>query len=249
MLHRDDRDGLAVLRFDHDKVHALDLDLLRALRDQLEQLEVSPARALVLTGTGSAFSAGVDLQRVLTEGDDYVRAFLPELSRALEALFEFPRPVVAAVNGHAIAGGLVLAAACDRRIATDNEKARLGLTELKVGVPFPVAALEVMRFLLPTHVVQDLVYTGRLVDTEEALSIGLVDERVANDEVLDRALAVADRLAAIPAKTFAATKDHLRQPTVDTIGTLKINLEDSIRRLWTDDTTEAAVRNFLASLG
>ena len=102
-------------------------------------------KAVVLTGQGEMFSAGVDLLRLSEGGADYVRRFLPALHRLYDTVFFFPKPVVAAVNGHAIAGGCVLQCCADRRIAAAGG-GRIGVTELLVGVPFPPLAFEVMRF-------------------------------------------------------------------------------------------------------
>ena len=104
---------------------------------------VDQARAVVITGSGSVFSAGVDLQRIVAGGPSYVREFLPALSDSFMAIFDHPGPVVAAVNGHAIAGGCVIAAACDVRLMAHG---KIGLAELSVSVPFPPVAMEIMRY-------------------------------------------------------------------------------------------------------
>ena len=103
MIHREIRNQVAVIRLDHGKVNAIDIELFAALSDELVSLASHPVRAVVLTGTGKAFSAGVDLFRVLEGGKEYLEKFLPAFSIGLETLFLFPKPVVAAVNGHAIA--------------------------------------------------------------------------------------------------------------------------------------------------
>src|SRR5439155_1274578 len=99
---------------------------------------------LVLVGTGSAFSAGVDLFRILDGGDDYVARFIPALSGAFDDLFAYRRPVVAAVNGHAIAGGCVIAACADYRLMAEG-RGRIGVPEQLVGVAFPAIALAAPR--------------------------------------------------------------------------------------------------------
>ena len=150
--------------------------MLEALTRELDGA-AEDVRALVLTGTGSIFSAGVDLFRVTRGGADSVRHFLPLLSRFLRTHVAFPRPVVAAVNGHAIAGGCVIALAADARLMAEGD-GRIGLPELLVGVPFPTAALEVVRFAVPREKLQSLIYTGRTLSAREALGAGLVDEVV-----------------------------------------------------------------------
>lgn len=246
MIHREDRDAVTILRVEHGKANAVDVELFDALRQHLDQLEWSGQRAIVLTGTGNSFSAGVDLFRVLDGGADYLRRFLPVLTTTVRRLFSYPRPVVAAVNGHAIAGGCVLACACDARVATSGP-VKLGLTELLVGVPFPVAALEVVRFLVPDHVVQRMVYSGRLMAPAEALQVGLVDELAEPERVLEAALERASQLARIPGPAFSLTKKQLRASHLDQMAQAGINFDDEVTRIWCNPDTLATIRGFLES--
>lgn len=244
MIETEDRGVVRVLRLQRGKVNALDLELLVALADALGDAERSPARALVLTGAGSSFSAGVDLVRLIDGGEDYARAFLPALEAAFLRLFTFPRPVVAAVNGHAIAGGCILACACDRRLMAAG-KGRVGVPELLVGVPFPVLALEILRFAVPRRELQRLVYGGATFQPDEALRMGLVDELVDPHEVEPRALAAAEQLAAIPAEAFRLTKLQLRDPALHAHGRSAASVEKEIERAWRDPATRAVVRAYL----
>ena len=139
---------VAIVTIRHGKANALDIELCEGLTKCFDELRRSDARAVVLTGQGRMFSAGVDLIRVGSGGADYVRAFLPSLHRLYDAVFFHPKPVVAAINGHAIAGGCVLACCADRRIMADAS-GRIGVTELLVGVPFPALAFEIVRFAVP----------------------------------------------------------------------------------------------------
>ncbi|MFQ5937159.1 MAG: enoyl-CoA hydratase/isomerase family protein, partial [Acidiferrobacterales bacterium] len=186
--------GIGVLRMKHGKANALDTELCTELKTALQQQH---AKAVVLTGEGKIFSAGVDLVRLLKDGEDYRRSLLRALSEALHTLFFYPRPVIAAINGHAIAGGCIVACAADHRIMT-HEAGRIGIPELLVGVPFPPMALEVMRFNVPAHHLQQLIFRGLTCVPEHALTWGLVDELVEGERLLERALERATELAAIP---------------------------------------------------
>ena len=136
------------------------------------------------------FSAGVDLFKIADGGPDYVDGFLPALHDAFLAVFGCPLPVVAAVNGHAIAGGCILTSACDYRVM-NADSGRIGVTELLVGVPFPVAAMEILRFAVGTHRLSELIMFGRTYAAAEAAGLGLVDEAVDAASVLARAVEVA----------------------------------------------------------
>ncbi len=148
MIELSRRGGIAIVRMNHGKANALDIELCDALAAQFEACRDTETKAVVLTGQGAMFSAGVDLLRLSDGGAPYVRRFLPALHRLYHTVFFFPKPVVAAVNGHAIAGGCVLQSCADRRIAASGAS-RIGVTELLVGVPFPALAFEVMRFATP----------------------------------------------------------------------------------------------------
>src|SRR6266852_4922794 len=136
--------GIAVMTLTYGKANALDIEFCEALAARFMELRKSDAKAVVLTGQGKIFSAGVDLKRLSEGGAEYIRRFLPALHRLYEEVFFHPKPLVAAINGHAIAGGCVLACCADRRIMADDS-GRIGVTELQVGVPFPPLAFEAVR--------------------------------------------------------------------------------------------------------
>lgn len=211
MIHREDHDDVAVLRIEHGPVGAMDVELCTELARHLRALVGDPARAVVLTGTGRSFSAGVDLRRIVDGGGDYVQEFLPALSEMFAAAFALGKPLVAAINGHAIAGGCVLAAAADVVLMAEG-KAGIGLPELKVGVPFPRIALEIMRHRMGEVAARRMVLGARTLSAEDAVAVGLVDHVVAADELPARAVTAASDLAALtPSDTFAATKAALRR--------------------------------------
>lgn len=245
MLELERRGGVAVLRIVHGKANALDTELCVGIADRLDALEAGPgSAAVVLTGTGSIFSAGVDLFRVLEGGADYLAAFLPAFGRMLERLFGFPGPVLAAVNGHAVAGGFVLACACDRRLMVE-EGGTVGLPELRVGIPFPRAALEIVRFATPAECLEELLYGGRTYTPREALDRGLVHGLVPSEALLDRACAEAEERARIPDTVFALTKRQVRAPVLERLGPGPWRPDPDVRALWEDPASQDAIRAYL----
>lgn len=236
-------EGIATIRLEHGPVNALDAELLAALVEALDEAQHSSAKAIVLTGSGAAFSAGADLVRLLDEGREYVERARPHATKAFERLFLVPIPVVAAINGHAIAGGCVLALACDHRITITGEH-RMGLAELTAGVPFPAWALEIVRFAVAAPHLQRLIYSGRLSTPDDALSTGLVDEIVAPDQLQARAHEVAGRLASIPSATFALTKRSLREPFADR-AMRGSAIDDEGMKVWASAEALESVRLFI----
>lgn len=244
MIHREDRGPIVVVRMEHGKAQAMDTELLTALHDTFRDLEEEEPAAVVLTGTGSIFSAGVDLFRVLDGGREYMDGFLPALSQGVRRLFAFPRPVVAAVNGHAIAGGCILACACDLKVMAEGD-GRIGVPELRVGVPFPVAPLEVLRFAVPRQHIQKLAYVGRTYAVRDALAWGLVDELVPPERLLERAVEAAGELAAIPAGSFELTKAQIRRPTLARMDRLEPEVDPRVAELWTHQHIHDHVREYV----
>lgn len=241
MIERETEDGILTLRLAHGKASVMDVELLEALGTELEAAQ--DARAVVLTGTGSIFSAGVDLFRVLDGGQAYVDRFFPLLAGFCRQLFALPVPVVAAVNGHAIAGGGVTALAADYRLMAEGN-GRIGVPEVLVGVPFPAAALEVVRFTVPRHRLQALVYTGSARTPHEALADGLVDEVVAPDALLPRAREVAAHLAALSPEVFRATKQALRAETLARMDSAAAYDRDA-HALWSAPETHDRIRAYM----
>jgi enoyl-CoA hydratase/carnithine racemase len=237
--------GVGVVRLSHGKVNALDLELCRTIEQTMRDLDdpEGPVRAVVVTGAGRAFSAGVDLKRVVDGGAAYVAEFLPALGAAFRAVFDLGKPVVAAINGHAIAGGCVLAAACDRRIMASGT-GTIGVPELRVGVPFPYAALEIMRFALGPAAARRAIFDGANHRPEAALSLGLADELSDPTGLLDRAVAVAGRMATdIPADTFRHTKAQLREEINERLDRVT---EATTVKLWTTAAADGRIRAFMA---
>lgn len=241
MLDVEQLSGVTVLRLRHGPVNALDLELLQTITGAMST--VDGTAAVVITGSGNAFSAGVDLQRIVQGGQSYVQEFLPALSAAFLAIFDHPRPVVAAINGHAIAGGCVIAAACDVRVMSQG---RIGLAELSVGVPFPASAVEILRHAIGPAVSQ-LVLTAGLLDAVQARAIGLIHDIEEADALLDAAVNVAGRMAQVPADVFSFTKRQLQQPARDRIAARQAD-DDAVLATWSSDRTRDAIAGYLAVL-
>lgn len=244
MIERTDDGPVTTLRLAHGKASALDLELLEAIPSALDEVLASDARALVLTGTGSIFCAGVDLKRLVDGGDAYLDAFMPALARAFEALFFLPLPVVGAANGHAIAGGCVLLESCDLRLAASG-RGRVGVPELAVGVPFPLMALEIVRFAAAPHRAQEVLFSGDVYTPEESLERGLVDAVVEAESLQEAAVARARTLAAYPAEAFAFNKAQLRRPVREVLDAHGAEDDRRVRELWGSPAVREALESYV----
>jgi enoyl-CoA hydratase len=238
-------EGVALLRMQHGPANALDVDFCDALSARFAELRGDAAEAIVLTGDGSIFSAGVDLKRVSAGGADYVRALLPALHRLYEEIYFHPKPVIAAINGHAVAGGAILACCADRRII-GHEAGRIGVTELLVGVPFPALAFEILRASVPAEYLAEFAYSGATYMTDDALECGWVDEIAEPEELLEDAVAVAKELAAIAPAAFAETKSQIRAPVAERYAATGEATDAAVTDLWCADDTLARLRGYVA---
>ena len=241
MIELAEQDGVAVLRLAHGKVNAMSIEFCEALTARFA--EISSARAVVMTATGRTFSAGVDLVRLLEGGAPYVRKFLPVLSNMFATVFSHPAPVVAAINGHAIAGGCVLACAADKRLMARNG-GRIGVTELLVGVPFPPAAMEIMRCAAAPQLFAHAIFSGATYTPAEAVARGFIHDVVEPQALLERAVAAAKALAALPPKAFALTKRQIRAPALERMQSPE--LDAAIAQIWTAPETLERVRDYVA---
>jgi enoyl-CoA hydratase len=238
-------DDIAIVTMAYGKANALDIEFCDAMATRFAELRKSPARAVVLTGQGKIFSAGVNLKRLSEGGTDYIRRFLPSLHRFFDAVFFHPRPVIAAVNGHAIAGGAVLACCADRRIMA-RESGRIGVTEILVGVPFPALAFEIVRCAVPPRYLPEFTLSGATYATDEALRRGWVDELAEPDELIEDAIAVAQELALLSPPAFVQTKMQIRQPVTERLQRDGAEIDKAVTEIWAAPATLAYIRDYVA---
>lgn len=185
--------------------NAMSSELMQRL---LAGVRAGAGRPLLLLGSDGAFSAGLNLKEVAGLDVAGMTRFLLLLDDLVEALYEYPGPTVACVDGHAIAGGCVLALCCDWRVAADRPELRVGLNEVALGLEFPPRILNLVRDRVPRRHLERVVLEAGLYDPRTASALGLVDEVAAAP--LASAEAALARLAAVPAATYRATKQTLR---------------------------------------
>ena len=228
------------LTLDAPGKNALSTALMRHIVDEVRS---AAGRPILITGAGDTFSAGLNLKEVAGLDCPGMEDFLGLLDDVIDALYGHDAPTVACVNGHAIAGGCVLAAACDVRLMS---RGTIGLAELSVGVPFPPVALEIMRHAAGPAVSR-LVLTAELLDPARAQSIGLVQHVCEADVLLDSAVGQARQLARIPADVFSFSKRQLQQPARDRIAAPGGD-EEAVTAMWSADRTRDAIARYLAAL-
>ena len=208
---------IAILRLDTGKANAINPPMLAALEAGIDAFEAGASRALVLTGVKNAFCAGLDLPTLFAFDHAAIRTHMENFERVFLRVFTCARPVVAALNGHAIAGGCVLAMQADYRVLAEEAHFKMGLNETALAVGLPALVIETLRCLLPPTSFLQGALTGALHTPEGALMLGFVEDLAPQAAVEDRAVERATRLAEVPAPAFAQVKRDLRAPAVERI--------------------------------
>ncbi|WP_158853889.1 enoyl-CoA hydratase/isomerase family protein [Saccharothrix deserti] len=225
---------VAVLRLNHGKANTLTPDVCRELTGLL-MAAADAETAVVLTGAGAMFSAGIDLHELLA-APDRITEFREALVESFSALFHHPYPTVAAVNGNAVGGGAIYAAACDYRVMS-RDAGRIGTPELRAGIPFPGMGIEILRHAVTPGVLTELALRGALYSAEQALGIGLVNEVVGGDELLGSAIATATQMTYAPSVLYAWTKRQVRADAGN----------PDVASVWDDDKVLDVIRSYVAT--
>ena len=242
------------IRLARPPVNALDPNLCGALADAIADAVDQGAKGLILSGSPNVFSAGLDVPYLLSLGDDRaaLKAAWERFFDAARALASSPVPTVAAIAGHAPAGGCVLALCCDYRVmaksADPAKPFRIGLNETQVGLIAPEGIQQLMQRVVGRHRAEVLLVTGELVDAERAQTIGLVDELTDIEQVTARALSWLQALLKLPRQPVLQTRAIARADVIAALAPERIQLEHFIDA-WSAPDTQAGLRALVARLG
>ena len=240
----DEREGIAVLRMDDGKANAMRAAFFEDLDRSLDLIDGAP---FLLTGFGKFFSAGLDLPALLPLGRTEIASLLEGLHEVFLRIYLWPAPVVAAINGHAIAGGCILALQSDRRLMSEGSF-KIGINETALGVGVPAVALETFRSQLGTRRLERLALDGALLSPGEARQAGLVDEVTAPGDLFDRSLAEAARLSTVPRAAFVQAKSLLRRPFAELVRAHRSEDAHGWLDIWFSEATQARLREVVARL-
>lgn len=240
-LHKND--GIATLTINRGSVNALNNTVLDQLRAHLKALESDQeVRSVILTGSGKFFSFGFDVPEFISFTKEQFTEFAVNFTDLYAYLFLYPKPVVAALNGHAIAGGCVLALACDYRVMID-EKAKISLNELGFGSTVFVGIVEMLRFCVGSANAARILYSGAMYTAEEAKSLGLVDEVTTEQDFPTAIRKVAGDLGSKNPPAFASVKSLLKKPVAEEILLREKGFINEMVDIWYSETTWANLQN------
>jgi 3,2-trans-enoyl-CoA isomerase len=236
-------DGIATLTLARGKVNAINGLVVDQMCGQLKLLENDPeVNAIILTGAGKFFSFGFDVPEFLSFEKPQFAQFLTAFTDLHTYLFLYPKPVVAALNGHAVAGGCMLALACDYRVMATG-KGKISLNELGFGASVFAGITEMLRFAVGSANAAKVLYSGSMYSAEEAKATGLIDEVAAEQDLMGAALKMASTLGSKYPPAFASIKSLLRKTIAEDITRRQ---PDSIREfvdIWYSEHTWANLKN------
>jgi len=237
------RDGIATLTLGRGKVNAINGPVVDQMRERLKSLEHDPeAKSIVLTGAGKFFSFGFDVPVFLSFDRTQFTQFLTGFTDLYTYLFTYPKPVVAALNGHTIAGGCMLALACDYRVMATG-KARVSLNELGFGASVFAGITEMLRFSVGSANATKVLYSGTMYSAEEAKGIGLVDEVATEPDLMDAAVKMASTLGSKHPPAFAGIKSLLRKTVAEDIMRREAESIREFVDIWYSEHTWANLQN------
>jgi enoyl-CoA hydratase/carnithine racemase len=248
LIETRDHGSLRELRLARSPVNALNPDLCTAIRTGVDRAVSDGVDGLVLAGGPKVFSAGLDVPYLLSlPGRAELLAAWDAFFGAARALAGSPVPVVAAIAGHAPAGGCVLALCCDYRIMARGPY-RIGLNESQVGLAVPDGIQQLLRRVVGAHRAERLLVAGEMVDSERAFALGMVDELVDVDHVTVRALAWLEELLKLPRRPMLQTRALARADLVAALEPERVPLDRFVDD-WNDPDTQAGLRALVAKLG
>jgi enoyl-CoA hydratase/carnithine racemase len=218
MIKERTEDNILIATFDNGKFNSITHDSLKQLSAIIKKVnEDDKIKGLILTGAGKVFCSGFDLPMFLGFKDlNEVLTFFEEAEDIFIDFFMCKKPVVSAINGAAMAGGLILAMASDYRICKNHPKIQIGMSEIKIGLGLSVVQTEIMRFGFDSNTrFREIMYFGERYNVEKARSLGLVDELVADEQLIPRAKEIITTWIDNPGRAFIPLKQGLRFPTAE----------------------------------
>jgi 3,2-trans-enoyl-CoA isomerase len=236
-VHLSTNDGIAEVRLTRGKVNALNEQAVEEFADCFHRMAADPyIRAVIFTADGPFFSFGFDIPEFLSYSRESFSRYLKRFTSLYRYLFTYPKPLVAALNGHAIAGGCMIALACDYRIMVSG-KARISLNEITFGSSVFAGSVAMLKFVAGGKNAQAVLYDGMMYSAEEAARLGMID-LVSTDERLGAdAQGVARRLAAKDGAAFRSMKGLIRASVADEMATKEEQSVEEFLDIWYSEST------------
>jgi len=237
------QDNVAIMNLNRGVTNPINLDLVKTISKNIQNLkDDNSTKSLILTSNNNKFfSIGFDLPELFELSIEELKTFYTSFNRLCLDLYSFPKPTLAALTGHAIAGGCILALCCDYRYISEGRKL-MGLNEIKLGLPVPYPADALLRQLIGSRLAQEVVELGEFYQPEDSLSMGLVNKVFPVDQVLSEAINNAKILGNLPQNAFAQIKQNRTEGVKEQILSRLDEKEDFFLSCWQDDEVRELLR-------
>jgi Delta3-Delta2-enoyl-CoA isomerase len=229
--------GIATVKLNRGKVNALNETTVEQLIDCFHNLKDDESvKAIILTGQGKFFSFGFDIPEFRSYSKESFTDYIKKYSNLYSLIYLFPKPVIAAINGHCVAGGFILASVCDYRLMVTG-KAKISLNEVTFGSTIFAGNLAILRELVGTRNAELIALRGRMYSAEEAKDLNLIDQIVSESELYSKAVYIADTYVQKHLPAYNSIKKLLRQPVYDNYKDLEEQSIKEFIEIWYSDYT------------
>ncbi len=242
------KDRIAVLQLDRGRSNAINAEMVSEIGQMVRSIEKDDSIAgLILTGKEGFFSAGLDLIELYNYDETAIRQFWIDFLDLVKTLVAFPKPMVAAISGHSPAGGCVLAICCDYRVMSEG-KYIIGLNEVPVGIIVPQSIFHLYSFWLGNAAAYRYMLEGKLMNTGEALSSGLIDELVKSDSILHAAERRIQKYVQMDSTTWRQSKTNLRAELLDKVSSDQSDMLETMLKQWWSPSTRSILKTIIQNL-
>lgn len=248
----EEQDGIVILKMSSNKLNIMNDAFFKDLNYAFDTVDKEYSnKPVVLTSVGNVFSAGLDLNQchdIFSRGDtDEVLSWFHQFRDSLLRVFNFDRPIVAALNGHAIAGGLILALCCDTRYAVSTN-AKYGLNEITIGFPLPAFFAEIIKYALGPRRSEEILFNGVLYDPDDCIKLGMFHDITDHNNLIDMAAAYAGQFNSDNIYAYSIAKKALRAEANHRIETYCNDIDKEVPRMFTSDKTKNNLKLILENL-
>lgn len=243
MIKSKDEKGIAIIELDCNTINAINPEMINALTQELSIIKNKDEfKGLILTSTNEKFfSIGFDIPKLFQFTKEEFSNFYSNFNRLCLQLYTFSKPTVALVTGHATAGGCILALCCDYRFISKGRKF-MGLNEIHLGVPIPYPALYVLAEIIGPKKTREIVYQGKFYTPEELHGIGIVDEVIDSNKLLEHGIHTLKKIEASSSDAFSLIKGDLQMDTIEKIEKNLKKHESAFVEAWHGESTRLKLR-------
>ena len=248
MIKSYQKNQIQIIELSRPKVNAIDAGLIRALNNELDKIEQdSSIKGIILTGQDGIFSAGLDIINLYDRDKEYMKSFWAIFSNLLLRIYRYPKIIFTAISGHSPAGGTVISIMTDYRIM-NNGNYVIGLNEVAVGLSMPIGIGRVFQSLLGERVAEKMTLTGKLVNPEEAESIGLIDKVVESENLLNYSIETMNKWLKLPFNKQIESKLSLRKEVIDLMVDTVKKENDNFIKAWFSDECRMTMKKIINKL-